>query len=95
MAMSCSPRRHGSNALAAAMVFLAAPWPAKAQPQFEHNYALVVGIDVYAAPRWPRLRAAVSDAQAIADCRRPWESTVGFRVMVTMDVKQTDIKLIQ
>lgn len=51
MAMSCSPRRHGSNALAAAMVFLAVPWPAKAQPQFEHNYALVVGIDVYAAPR--------------------------------------------
>src|SRR6185437_8724783 len=70
MAMSCSPRRHCGKALAAALVFFAALWPAKGQPQFEHNYALVIGIDVYAAPRWPRLRSAVSDARAIADFLR-------------------------
>jgi hypothetical protein len=37
-----------------------------AQPLFEKNYGVVIGIDSYASPRWPKLSTAVSDARAIA-----------------------------
>lgn len=33
---------------------------------FAHSYAIVIGIDHYAAPKWPTLGYAVKDAQAMA-----------------------------
>jgi len=44
----------------------AAPLARAADQFFEHSYAVVIGIDNYPSPMWPKLKYGVKDAQAIA-----------------------------